>query len=149
MKIKVKDWAGRRARVLYDIESVGGTRMAEGEIMTVTGTWRSTVSLADDQALAAFNRGEGYKGRIIRRVERSAVALVPDGTTSTVPPPPPRPPKPKRKTRQQVMRALERIQVLIGDALGDYNNDRQPDRAERVHRSLEEAFNLCLQTRDP
>jgi hypothetical protein len=54
----------------------------------------------------------------------------------------------RKKTRKQIMKALERIQFLVGQAKHDYLNDRSNMRADRVIPALEEAFNICIDIRD-
>lgn len=55
---------------------------------------------------------------------------------------------PKRKTRKQIMKALENIQMLVGRAKGIAWNDRDPNRMQNLQDALDEAFNLCLTHRD-
>ena len=51
-------------------------------------------------------------------------------------------------SRRQVMAALGKLQTLIGRAKSDYQNDRAPDRADRVEKSLDEAFEIAVNARD-
>jgi hypothetical protein len=43
------------------------------------------------------------------------------------------------------LRKIVRIQSLVGVAKSNYENDRDPNRAENVTRPLREAFQLCLE----
>lgn len=43
--------------------------------------------------------------------------------------------------------ALCKIQDLVGRARGVYQNDRAPDRADRLEPLLDEIFNICLEVR--
>ena len=56
--------------------------------------------------------------------------------------------KRRRLPRKEVMENIGRIQDLVGGAIGKYRDDRNPSRAELVVAALEEAFDLCLRTRD-
>jgi len=56
--------------------------------------------------------------------------------------------KPKRLSRKQVMKKLGDIQHLIGRAKGEFLNDRDPMRSDKLQKTLDEAFNLALNTRD-
>jgi hypothetical protein len=42
------------------------------------------------------------------------------------------------------LRAVAEIQGLVGLALGNHHNDRDPNHIESVARPLEKAFQLCL-----
>ncbi len=42
---------------------------------------------------------------------------------------------------------MERVQFLIGKALGDYLNDRNPNRASDVCNALEAAFQIVVKLR--
>lgn len=46
------------------------------------------------------------------------------------------------------MKVIGDIQYLIGIAIGAYQNDRDPDRAEKVTDALEKAFNMAVRIRD-
>lgn len=43
--------------------------------------------------------------------------------------------------------AIGRIQNLAGKAIGVYQNDRAPDRADRLVPLLEAIFNICVEVR--
>ena len=49
------------------------------------------------------------------------------------------------KIRRQDVKKLSKIQDLVGNAIGAYNDDRSPDRATKVRTPLEKAFNLCIE----
>jgi len=43
--------------------------------------------------------------------------------------------------------ALSKIQDLAGKAKNVFQNDRAPDRADRLEPLLDEIFNICLEVR--
>lgn len=56
--------------------------------------------------------------------------------------------KRKKPSRKKVMSVISDIQGLIGTAKAAYQNDRDPDRAQKVVDALEKAFNLAVRIRD-
>ena len=51
------------------------------------------------------------------------------------------------KSRYPLSKKLSDVQHLVGQALGDYLNDRSPSRAEKVQGALKEAFEILLEIR--
>ena len=50
----------------------------------------------------------------------------------------------KKPGRAQLLNVITRLQCLIGDAKGAYQNDRAHDRADRVVKPLDEGFDFCV-----
>lgn len=50
-----------------------------------------------------------------------------------------------KKTRGQLVAALRELQNLIGEIEATYNNDRVPDRADRIHLLTARAFNTAVE----
>lgn len=55
--------------------------------------------------------------------------------------------RPARPTRADLLRVIERLQNHIGEAIGAAQNDRAPDRADRIAAALNPAFELCVEVR--
>jgi hypothetical protein len=55
----------------------------------------------------------------------------------------------KKLTRKELLRTVNSLQGLIGQAMGAYQNDRAPDRAEQVMTPLTEAHELCVSALSP
>lgn len=53
----------------------------------------------------------------------------------------------KKITRKQLIDGIGKLQDLIGIATTSYWEDRSPNRAEKVIKSLEKAFDLCVELR--
>lgn len=50
----------------------------------------------------------------------------------------------KRKTRADLVKALRELQTIIGQIGACYGNDRQPDRAGRMHVLVEKGFAIAV-----
>ncbi len=53
----------------------------------------------------------------------------------------------KENKRMSPRIALAKIQALAGEAKGVYQNDRAPDRADRLEPLLDKIFDICLEVR--
>lgn len=53
----------------------------------------------------------------------------------------------RKPTRRDLLRTLAEVQSLAGAALGAAQNDRAPDRADRIAAPLERAIALCIAAR--
>jgi hypothetical protein len=51
------------------------------------------------------------------------------------------------KREKELLRVIGKLQDLVGNAKNAYDNDRSRDRAEKVQKPLEEAFELAVSTR--
>lgn len=56
-------------------------------------------------------------------------------------------PKSEKPTRADLLLVIERLQGLIGQAVSASQNDRAPDRADRIAAALKPAFELCVAAR--
>lgn len=53
----------------------------------------------------------------------------------------------RKKSRRELLKALGEVQHLVGQAKGDYQNDRSAERAQKVVTGLEKAFDICVEAR--
>ena len=53
----------------------------------------------------------------------------------------------KRPSRAQLLRVIEELQGLVGEALAAYRNDRDLSRSKHVIAPLERAHAMCIEAR--
>lgn len=53
----------------------------------------------------------------------------------------------KKPSRRHLLAALDEVQGLVGRARAEYENDRAPDRANKLAETFDAAFRLCVAAR--